>query len=140
MAGSDASADADRADAPEAIGKSVLIVEDEANIGVALEYLMRRQGYAPRRVEDGRAAIAAVAEDPPDLILLDVMLPYRSGYEVCAAIRRNPALAGIKILLMTASGGREEAARGFSLGADGFIAKPFATSDLKAEVARLLGA
>lgn len=119
--------------------KSVLIVEDEANIGIALEYLMRKEGYRLRRVGDGDAALAAVEADPPDLILLDVMLPTRSGYELCQTIRLNPALKATKILLMTAKGGRNEREKGLALGADGFIAKPFATEELRAQVHRLLG-
>ncbi|HEU0220650.1 MAG TPA: response regulator [Paracoccaceae bacterium] len=119
--------------------KSVLIVEDEANIGIALEYLMRKDGYELRRVEDGEAALAAVEASPPDLILLDVMLPSRSGYDLCQTIRLNPALNRTKILLMTAKGGRNEREKGLALGADGFIAKPFATADLRAQVLRLLG-
>ncbi|MEM8741072.1 MAG: response regulator [Pseudomonadota bacterium] len=116
----------------------VLIVEDEINIALALEHLLAGQGYMSRSVADGQAALEAVAEEPPDLVLLDVMLPRRSGYEVCAAIRRDPALARTKILMMTASGRRGDAEHGLGLGADGFIAKPFATADLRLEVARLL--
>ena len=120
------------------MSKRVLIVEDEAAIATALEFLIRRAGYEPRHVGDGAAAIEAVSEDPPDLVLLDVMLPRRSGYEVCAEIRRNPACDSTRILLMTAKGGRDEEERGLALGADGFIAKPFATADLNARVRALL--
>lgn len=121
------------------MAKSVLIVEDEANIGIALEYLMRREGYDLRRIGDGAEVLAAVEADPPDLILLDVMLPHRSGYDLCQSIRLNPAFDKTKILLMTAKGGRNEREKGFALGADGFIAKPFATDELRAQVHRLLG-
>lgn len=124
--------------ADETPTRSVLIVEDEENIATALAYLLGRQGYASRHVCDGQAALSEITANPPDLVLLDIMLPRRTGYEVCAEIRSDPAFADTKILLMTASGGRETMAYGSLLGADGFIAKPFSTADLKKEVARLL--
>lgn len=121
------------------MARSILIVEDEPNIGMALEYLMQREGYELRRVEDGDAALAAVAEAAPDLILLDVMLPRRSGYEVCQSLRRDRALAHVKIVMMTAKGGAAEGEKTRALGADCLIRKPFATRELAAKVRELLG-
>lgn len=118
--------------------KSVLVVEDEDSIALALEFLMGREGYELRRVGSGRAALEAIRERAPDLVLLDVMLPGCSGYEVCQAIRRDPALANTKILIMTAKGGEVERRKGLALGADAFVTKPFSTSELKATVRRLL--
>ncbi|HKL65696.1 MAG TPA: response regulator, partial [Roseovarius sp.] len=81
--------------------KSVLLVEDEDNIALALGHLIGRAGYALRRVATGNAALDALAEDRPDLVVLDVMLPERSGYEICQLIRRDAGLADIKVLMIT---------------------------------------
>ena len=120
--------------------KSILVVEDEDNIALALEHLMRREGYALSRVASGAEAMPAITRDHPDLVLLDVMLPEVSGYEICQSVRLDPALADVKILMMTARGNQMERRKGLALGADGFISKPFDVADLKAEVKRLLGA
>lgn len=118
--------------------KTILLVEDEDNIALALEHLIGRQGYNLRRVAEGDAAMPAITEDHPDLVILDVMLPGSSGYEICQSIRRDPALAGIKVLMMTARGGEVERRKGFALGADAFLTKPFATSDLTDQIKALL--
>ena len=119
--------------------KSLLVVEDEDNIALALEHLMRREGYRLSRVANGAEAMSAITRDHPDLVLLDVMLPEVSGYEICQSVRLDPALADVKILMMTARGNQMERRKGLALGADGFISKPFDAADLKAEVKRLLG-
>ncbi|MCU0911249.1 MAG: response regulator [Rhodobacteraceae bacterium] len=118
--------------------KSILVVEDEDNIALALEHLMRREGYRLSRVANGAEAMPAITRDHPDLVLLDVMLPEVSGYEICQSVRLDPALADVKILMMTARGNQMERRKGLALGADGFISKPFDVADLKAEVKRLL--
>lgn len=118
--------------------KTVLLVEDEDNIALALEHLIERQGYRLSRVADGDAAMAAISEVRPDLVVLDVMLPGSSGYEVCQSIRRDSSLSGIKILMMTARGGEVERRKGLALGADAFLTKPFATSDLTDQINDLL--
>jgi Response regulators consisting of a CheY-like receiver domain and a winged-helix DNA-binding domain len=119
--------------------KSVLLVEDEDNIAMALEFLMRREGYDFSRVATGPAALAAIAEKTPDLLLLDVMLPGLSGYDICQKVRLDPALAHVKILMLTARGGEMERRKGEALGADAFMAKPFSTEDLKRTVRDLIG-
>lgn len=119
--------------------KSVLLVEDEDNIALALEYLITRSGYRLRRVSDGNEAISALREEKPDLVVLDVMLPNRSGYEICQEIRRETGLKGIKVLMMTARGGEVEKRKGLALGADAFLTKPFATTELTREIQHLLG-
>lgn len=118
--------------------KSILLVEDEDNIALALEHLIGRKGYRLRRVASGEAALAALAEDRPDLVVLDVMLPQRSGYEICQIIRKDAALQGVKVLMMTAGGGEVERRKGLAVGADAFMTKPFATRDLTAQIAALL--
>ena len=118
--------------------KTVLLVEDEDNIALALSHLIGRAGYHLRRVATGNAAIDALQEERPDLVVLDVMLPERSGYEICQMIRRDAALAGVKVLMITASGGDVERRKGLAVGADAFMTKPFATADLTAQIHALL--
>ena len=116
----------------------VLVVEDEDNIAIALEFLITREGYAHDRVASGAEALPRIRETRPDLVLLDVMLPEVSGYDICSGIRTDPALARVKVLMMTARGSALERRKGIELGADGFISKPFELQDLRAEVRRLL--
>jgi len=116
----------------------ILVVEDEDNIAIALEFLITREGYGHDRVANGSAALPRIRDTHPDLVLLDVMLPDVSGYEICQRIRLDPALADVKVLMMTARGSAMERKRGLELGADGFISKPFELQDLRAEVRRLL--
>jgi DNA-binding response OmpR family regulator len=117
----------------------VLVVEDEDNIAIALEYLITREGYSCDRVANGGTALAHIRQTHPDLVLLDVMLPEVSGYEICQDMRLDPKLADVKILMMTARGSAIERRKGLALGADGFISKPFELKELRDEVRRLLG-
>jgi DNA-binding response OmpR family regulator len=116
----------------------ILVVEDEDNIAIALDYLMTREGYQHERVATGAGALAKICAMKPDLVLLDVMLPEVSGYEICEGVRADPALNAVKILMMTARGSAMERRKGLALGADGFIAKPFELKELRVEIARLL--
>jgi two-component system phosphate regulon response regulator PhoB len=118
----------------------VLVVEDEDNIALALDFLMTREGYSHDRVANGADALPRIRETRPDIVLLDVMLPEVSGYEICQGIRMDPDLSEVKILMMTARGSAIERKKGMALGADGFITKPFELKELRAEVRRLLGA
>ncbi len=120
--------------------RRVLVVEDEDNIAIALDYLMTREGYACDRVASGGAALAHIRETHPDLVLLDVMLPEVSGYEICQGVRLDPQLSDVKILMMTARGSAIERRKGLALGADGFIAKPFELEDLRKQVRKMLDA
>lgn len=118
----------------------VLVVEDEDNIALALDFLMTREGYDHDRVADGALALPRIRDMHPDLVLLDVMLPGASGYEICQGVRLDPSLADVKILMMTARGSAIEKRKGLAIGADGFITKPFELKELRAEVRRLLEA
>jgi two-component system phosphate regulon response regulator PhoB len=118
----------------------ILVVEDEDNIAVALDYLMTREGYDHDRVASGADALPRIRLTHPDLVLLDVMLPEVSGYEICEGIRTDPSLSDVKVLMMTARGSVIERRKGMALGADGFISKPFELKDLRDEVRRLLTA
>lgn len=118
----------------------ILIVEDEDNIAVALEFLMTREGHSHRRLASGGGALDAIRSERPALVLLDIMLPDISGYQIVEELRADPALRDVRVLLMTARGSVMERRKGLALGADGFIAKPFELSELRSEMARLLDA
>lgn len=118
----------------------VLIVDDEPNIVLSLEFLMKKAGFEVAVANDGEEALAQVAKLNPDLVLLDVMMPKKSGYEVCEALRADPARAGMKIVMLTAKGRDTEVAKGMALGADAYVTKPFSTKDLVAQVTALMNA
>jgi len=118
--------------------KRILVVEDEDNIAVALDYLMTREGYSQQRIATGAGAVELIRKTRPDLVLLDVMLPEVSGYEICQNVRLDPSLNAVKILMMTARGSAMERRKGLAMGADGFISKPFELKALRAEVRRIL--
>jgi DNA-binding response OmpR family regulator len=109
---------------------SVLVVDDEPHILHSLEFLMKHENYDVRVARDGEAALTAIEEKRPDLILLDVMMPNRDGYSVCQTIRANPEWQGIRIIMLTAKGRDIEREKGLALGADDYITKPFSTRDL----------
>jgi DNA-binding response OmpR family regulator len=116
----------------------ILIADDEPNIVLALELLMRREGYEIRTVGDGEAAVEAARQFRPDLILLDVMMPRMDGYEVCQRLRADPALKGVSIVMLTAKGREVEREKGMALGADLYITKPFSTRDVVRKVKEVL--
>ena len=118
----------------------ILIVDDEPNIVLSLEFLMKREGYETAVAADGEAALAAMAEARPDLVVLDIMLPKLNGFEVCERIRAEPAWRGTRILMLTAKGRDTDLAKGLRLGADAYVTKPFSTQELLATVRRLLAA
>ena len=118
----------------------VLVVEDDDNIATALEFLVLQEGYRHKRVASGAEALLCIKSLGPDLVLLDVMLPEVSGYEICRHIRSDPVLSDVKVLMMTARGSAIEHRKSEELGANGFISKPFDLKDLRAEVRRLLTA
>jgi DNA-binding response OmpR family regulator len=119
--------------------KKVLIADDEPNIVVSLEFLMRQKGYEVRVVNNGEDALSAVADFGPDLILLDVMMPRMSGYDVCQKVRENPAWQGIRIIMLSAKGRDVEVTKGMAIGADAYVTKPFSTQSLVAKVSEMLG-
>ena len=118
---------------------SILVADDEPNIVLSLEFLLKQAGFRVRTVSDGEAALAAIAQEPPDLVLLDVMIPGRDGYAVCQEIRGNPAWRGMRIIMLTAKGGEIQREKGLSLGADEYVTKPFSTRELVERIRRMLG-
>ncbi|MEM6739807.1 MAG: response regulator [Pseudomonadota bacterium] len=119
-------------------GAKVFIVEDEDNIALALTTVLGREGWQLTRIADGAAALEAIRAERPNLVILDVMLPSLSGYEICQRIRLEESLADTRILMMTARGTSVERRKGLALGADGFISKPFDLRELMGEARRLL--
>lgn len=117
----------------------VLIADDEQNILISLEFLMKREGYQVRVAHDGQEAVDAVAKDKPNLMLLDAMMPKKTGFEVCQEIRSNPDNADIIILMLTAKGRDTDMAKGIALGANAYMVKPFSTKELAQKVRDLLG-
>ena len=118
--------------------KHVLIADDEPNIVVSLEFLMKREGHRVSIARDGDEALAAIRAQKPDLVLLDVMMPGKTGYEVCAAVRGDEALAAVKILMLSAKGRETDVAKGQALGADAYMTKPFSTRELADKVRAML--
>lgn len=123
----------------DAMAKYVLIVDDAPNIVLSLEFLMKKEGYDVHSVSNGEEAMAVIAEKIPDLILLDVMMPRKDGYEVCQELRASPDWRDIKIIMLTAKGRDVEREKGLALGADDYVTKPFATQELVEKVNNLLG-
>lgn len=117
---------------------TIVIADDEPNILVSLEYLMKREGHTVVLARDGHEALEAIRRVKPALVLLDVMMPGKSGLEVCQAVRADEALAGTKILMLTAKGRDTDIAQGLGAGADGYVTKPFSTRELAARVRELL--
>ena len=117
----------------------VLIADDEPNIVISLEFLMKQQGYETRVARDGDEALAEVESFRPDLVLLDVMLPRRNGFEVCQKLRAD-GWADLRIVMLTAKGRDIEIEKGLALGADAYVTKPFSTGELVERVAGLLEA
>jgi len=117
----------------------ILVADDEPNIVISLEYLLKREGYNVVIARDGQEALDAILREEPDLVLLDVMMPKKTGFEVCQEVRSNEALQATKILMLTAKGRDTDVAKGLALGADAYMTKPFATRELVQKVAEMLG-
>jgi two-component system, OmpR family, alkaline phosphatase synthesis response regulator PhoP len=122
------------------MAKRVLIADDEPNIVTSLEFLMEEAGYEIRVATDGQEALDLAASFNPDLVLLDLMFPVKSGYEVCQQLKSAPATRNIKVVVLSAKGRDVEVAKARELGADAYITKPFSTRELVAKVRELLGA
>lgn len=118
---------------------SVLVVDDEPNIVLSLEFLLKQVGYEVRVARDGEAALDSIAQAKPGLVLLDVMMPKRDGFDVCQTIRANPDWSDIRIIMLTAKGREVEREKGLALGADEYVTKPFSTREVVEKVRQLLG-
>ncbi len=115
----------------------MLLVEDEANIAEAIRFILTRDGWRVSHLVDGAQALAQVRQDPPDLLILDHMLPGMSGLEVLAALRADPGTRSLPVMVLTARGRDREAAE--RAGADRFMSKPFSNAEILAEVRAMMG-
>ena len=120
------------------MSKKVMIVDDEPNIVLSVEFLMKRAGHEVVTAGDGEEALRVLAETKPDLMILDVMMPNKNGFEVCTDVRANPETADLPILMLSAKGREAEREKGLALGANAYITKPFSTHELVARVDELL--
>lgn len=118
--------------------KKVLIAEDEPNIVISLEFLLKGAGYEVAVARDGEEALRLAGTLRPDLVVLDIMLPSVSGFEVCRRLRERGESKDTKVLMLTARGRESEIEKGMVAGADAYMTKPFATRELVQTVASLL--
>jgi DNA-binding response OmpR family regulator len=121
------------------LSKTILIADDEPNIVAALEFLLQRNGYEVRVAKNGDEALTMVEACKPDLVLLDIMMPQRSGYEVCKRIRERAEWRHIKVIMLSAKGRDAEVSKGLATGADLYVTKPFSTRELLGKINALLG-
>lgn len=118
--------------------QTILVAEDQEHIRTLIEYKLRNSGYTVIAVKDGVAALQTAAEIKPDLILLDVMMPLMTGFEVLAKLKQQESLRSIPVLLVTAQSQEDEVLKGLELGADDYITKPFSPNELAARVKTVL--
>jgi DNA-binding response OmpR family regulator len=124
----------------ESMPHRVLVVDDEANILLSLEFLMKKAGYEVCTARDGDEALAELRKALPDLVLLDVMMPKRNGFDVCEIIRANPEWKHVRVIMLTAKGRDLEREKGLAVGADDYITKPFSTREVVERVSGWLAA
>ena len=117
----------------------ILIVDDEPNILISLEFLMKREGYDVHVARDGVEALEALRRERPRLVLLDVMMPGKTGFEVCQELRADDAISDTLVLMLTARGRDADVAKGLGVGADAYVTKPFSTRELVEKVRELIG-
>ncbi len=116
----------------------ILVVEDESALATLLTYNLERAGFAVRVAATGEEALTLLAEEPPDVVLLDWMLPHVSGIEICRRIRRGRETADLPIIMLTARGAEADRVRGLDTGADDYVTKPFSPAELVARINALL--
>lgn len=116
----------------------ILIVDDEPNIVLAIEFLLQREGYHTEKAFDGLQALEMVADFQPDIVILDVMMPGMSGFELGQKIRQMPALEHTKIIFLTAKGTQRDKQTGYASGAEVYMIKPFDNEELVSTVKEML--
>ncbi len=120
------------------MAKQILIVDDEPNIVVPIQFLLEQQGYSVLIAERGEDALDLIYQHKPDLVLLDIMLPGIDGYEVCEIVRLNPNYRNVKMIFLTAKGREVDIAKGMALGADDYITKPYTNTELMTKLEAVL--
>ncbi len=121
------------------MNEKILIADDEPNIVISLEFLLKREGFEVGVARDGQETLDLIRRDRPQLVLLDVMMPKKSGYDVCQEVRADAAIKDTKIMMLTAKGRELDIAKGSAMGADDYMTKPFSTKELVQRVRALLG-
>jgi DNA-binding response OmpR family regulator len=116
----------------------ILIADDEPNILISLEFLMKREGFTVLLARDGQEALDVLRRERPRLVLLDVMMPRKTGFEVCQELRQDEALKDTLVLMLTAKGRETDVVKGLALGANAYMTKPFSTRELVQKVRELL--
>lgn len=122
----------------ETTGRRILVVDDDPSVGAALEHILKHEGYQVSRARDGRGALAAVADQPPDLILLDVHMPHMGGFEVCKRIKGDPATSLLPIVIVSGESEFDARLQAWDVGADDFLTKPFQVVEVLARCRSLL--
>lgn len=118
--------------------KKILIAEDDANILISLDYLMRKNGYEVFVAQDGEEAMELANTVFPDVVLLDIMMPKLNGFEVCQMIKSQKTTAHAKVIFLSAKGKEEDIAKGMEMGASAYITKPFSTTEIVQKVKELI--
>ena len=118
--------------------RRVVIADDEPNLVLPLEYMLKREGYEVTVARDGQEALEAIERVHPHLVLLDVMMPRKSGFDVCQMLRADEAHRDLRIMLLTAKGRDDDVAKGLALGADAYVVKPFSPRELLQKVRELM--
>ena len=118
--------------------KRVLIAEDEPHIVESLSFVLTRAGYEVASAPDGETAYESLSAAPPDLMILDVMLPRMNGFDLLRRLRADPALSALPVILLTAKGQSQDRRTARDIGADAFITKPFSNRDVVEHVRRLV--
>jgi DNA-binding response OmpR family regulator len=114
--------------------QKILAVDDEPNILMSIEFILEMEGYEVHIARDGDEALEVAERVRPDLILLDVSMPRKDGYEVCRILRERKEMAGTKVIMLTAKGQPLERKKGLEVGADEYVTKPFGAEDLLAKI------
>lgn len=117
--------------------KKIMVVDDEPHVIRSLDFVFSREGYAVTKAENGEDAIALVKKSKPDVMFLDVMMPRKNGYEICQEIKNDPGLKDIYIIILTAKGKESDRQKGFGVGADEVITKPFSPVNVVEKVKQL---
>ncbi len=118
--------------------KTILAIEDDPDIVELLRFNLERESYRVRSAVTGTEGLRKLREEPPDLLILDLMLPEMSGFEVCRTVRADPRLANLPVIMLTARGEEADVIAGIELGADDYVRKPFSPRELTARVGALL--
>jgi two-component system phosphate regulon response regulator PhoB len=119
--------------------RTILVVEDDRHIAELIKFRLAREGFEVRHAADGEQALQELDQPQlPELVIMDVMLPYRSGYELLAELRRRPAWAGVPVIMLTGRSQEEDVVQGLKLGANDYLSKPFRPAELMARIQKLL--